>query len=122
MKKKNAAAVLTPPEPMENWVEDEPVPFAGDENAEVIKLKVGESVQGEIIDIIDSKKWPGRRIYKIQDDDGEKVKVILGTVMLDRLMAPKATGDLVKILRTQDQPSEKGNPLQTYKTFKIKES
>jgi len=118
MKKKTVAA--TPPEPVEEWVEDAPVPFAGDENAEVVKLQVGESVQGEIIDIIDSKKWPDRKIYKIQDGEGEKVKVILGTTMLDRLMKPKAVGDLVKILRAQDIDNKKGNPLQTYKTFKIK--
>ncbi|MCJ7572121.1 MAG: hypothetical protein MUO82_09650, partial [Candidatus Thermoplasmatota archaeon] len=77
-------------------MEDDPVPFPGDENAEVIKLAIGESVEGELVDIVESKKWPGRRIYKIQEFGGDKVNVVLGTVMLDRLMTHKSVGEKVK--------------------------
>ena len=117
-KKKQSPAV--PPKPIPSWVEDEQPPFPGDENAEVVKLQPGESVEGEIVDIVESKKWPSRRIYKIQARGNERVSVILGTTMLDRLMSKKAIGDLVRIERRQDQPSEKGNPLQVYKTFSMK--
>jgi hypothetical protein len=122
MKKKKVAAVETPPKPVVSWVEDEPVPFAGDENAKVIKLAVGESTDGEIVDIVESKKWPGRKIYKLKEFDSDKINVLLGTVVLDRLMSSKAVGDKLKILRLPDQPSDKGNPTQVYKTFTLKES
>jgi len=112
MKKKQDDA---PPAPM-LWDEDPPVPFEGDENAEVVKLQPGQSVEGEIVDIIDSRRWPGRRIYKIQGE-GDKVSVVLGTTMLDRLMIKKIVGDKVKIQRLADRPTDKGNPLQIYKTY-----
>ena len=117
-KKKQSPAV--PPKPIPSWVEDEQPPFPGDENAEVVKLQPGESVEGEIVDIIESKRWPGRRIYKIQAQDSDKISVILGTTMLDRLMSKKAIGDVVRIERLNDQPSDKGNALQVYKTFSMK--
>ena len=122
MKKKNNTASETTPKPITNWVEDDPVPFPGDENAEVIKLGINESCEGTLIDVVESRKWPGRKIYKIQEFGGDKVNVVLGTVMLDRLMTHKSVGEKVKIQRLQDQPSEKGNPTQIYKTFKPEES
>jgi len=118
MKKK---PVVPSSEPEDEWVEDPPEPFENDENAEVRKLQVGENVEGELIDIRPSKKWPSRNIYKFRELRGEHVDVIVGTTMLDRLLKKKAVGDKIRIQRLADQPSDKGNPLQVYKTFTLKQ-
>lgn len=114
MKKKSDV----PPAPLTDWVEEEPQPFPGDENAEVVKLQVGQSVEGEIVGLVDSKKWAGHRVIKIKEAGSDHVNVILGTTMLDRKMSGKKIGDIVKITRMPDQPSDKGNNLQVYKVFK----
>jgi hypothetical protein len=108
------------PEPLPEWIEDEKAPFPDDEDAEVIKLQVNENIEGELIDIIASTKWKGRNIYKIKEKDNDTIKVLLGTTILDRQMMNKSIGDQVKIDRIQDQPTDKGNPLQMYKTYSQK--
>jgi hypothetical protein len=107
------------PKPLLEWQEDEPVSFPDDENSEVLKLQVSESISGKIIDIIASTSWKGRSIYKI-DDGTDVTKVLLGTTVLDRLMSNKNIGDWVKIERILDKPTDKGNPLQQYKTYSRK--
>lgn len=98
------------------WKEDPDIPFS-DEAAEVIKLQVGESVEGVLMDVFDSVKWPGKKIYKIKAKNDDVVKVIVGTTNLDRLMSVKKVGELVKIERHDDVPRKSGNPLQIYKTY-----
>jgi len=99
------------------WIEDDPVPFPDDENSEVVKLQSGESLSGTIIDILDSTKWKGRKIYKIKEQNNDITKVLLGTTVLDRQMSNKKIGDYVKIERLADTPTDKGNPLQNWKTY-----
>jgi len=104
------------PETLPEWEEDEKAPFPDDENSEVRKLQVGETIKGKIVDIIASTSWKGRNIYKIDDGSGV-IKVLLGTTMLDRQMSAKSVGDHVKIERIQDKPTDKGNPFQQYRTY-----
>jgi hypothetical protein len=108
------------PEPLPEWTEDEKVPFPDDEDAEVIKLPVNESIEGELVDIVASTKWKGRNIYKIRENSNDTIKVLLGTTMLDRQMSTKHVGDFVKIKRIMDRPTDKGNPLQQYRTYSKK--
>ena len=61
------------------WKEDPEIPFS-DEAAEVIKLQIGESVEGVLTDVFDSVKWPGKKIYKIKAKNDDVLKVIVGTV------------------------------------------
>ena len=96
------------------------MPFPDDENSEVIKPNVGEIVSGKLIEKFPSKRWQGRTIYKIKELKGDKIKVILGTSVLDRLMSVKEIGCHVAIKRLEDIPTDKGNPMQAWKTFTLK--
>jgi len=98
------------------WKPDEETHYS-DEEAIVIKLKPNESIEGILTDVYDSKKWVGKKIYKIKVKNDDITKVLVGTTMLDRLMSTKKVGDQVKILRKEDIPRLTGNPLQCYKTF-----
>jgi hypothetical protein len=91
----------------DQWEQDE-IPK---DDAEVIKLKVGESIEGLLTDKLQSSKYD-TMIYKIKCKDDELVKIILGTTLLDHLMKDKPVGDLVKIERLADSPSKQGKPLQ----------
>ena len=98
------------------WKKDPEVPFS-DEAAEVIKLKVGESIEGVLMKVLDSVKWPGKMIYKIKVKNDDVLKVLVGTTNLDRMMSTKNVGDLVKIERKEDIPQKIGSPLQIYETY-----
>jgi hypothetical protein len=97
------------------WVKDE-VP---QDDAEVVKLKVRESIEGILTDRLQSRKYE-TMIYKIKVKDDPITKVILGTTILDRMMKDKKIGDLVKIERTEDSPSSQGKPLQNWVTYSAK--
>jgi len=98
----------------EEWIEDEDT---YDEDAEFINLEVGDSIEGIIVDIYPSKKFEGRKIYKIQEQGKDHPSLIFGTSMLDRKLSARAAGDEIRIIRENDQPSDKGNPLQVYQTY-----
>ncbi len=100
----------------EDWIEDE-VKIEYEDDADVIKLKVGDSIQGLLIDVWKSKKFPGRNCYKIKTGDDDREKILLGTTVLDGAMKTKEIGEEVKIIRVDDVPSDKGNPTQIYRTF-----
>jgi hypothetical protein len=104
-------------ETLPEWTEDETVPFPDDENSEVIKLQVDEYIEGKLVDIVPSTTWKGRNIYKVKEKDRDTIKVLLGTTILDRQMSTKSVGDYVKIERLMDKPTDKGNPLQQYRTY-----
>lgn len=93
------------------WEEDE-----YEDDAEVLKLKVGESIEGLLIDKYESSKYEAG-IYKIKVKDEEIPKIIIGTTILDKMMKNKEIGELVKIERLFDKPSSKGKPIQQWKTF-----
>ena len=98
------------------WIADE-----YEDDAEVIKIQVGESIEGLLIDKYSSKKW-NTNIYKIKVKNDEKPKVLLGTTILDKMMANKEINEEVKIERLEDKPSDKGNPIQQWKTYHKKEN
>jgi hypothetical protein len=95
-----------------SWEKDE-VP---QDDAEVVKLNVGESIAGILVDKLQSRKYD-TQIYKIQVKDDPVTKVLLGTTILDKLMKDKVVGDLVKIERKQDSPTAQGKPLQNWVTY-----
>ena len=85
------------------------------------KIKVGEPLEGILQEKYPSKKYEGKYIYRIKPSDGGKIKVLIGTRNLDKVMAAKKVGCAIKIERLEDTPSDKGNPLQNYKTYSPKE-
>jgi predicted SpoU family rRNA methylase len=98
-----------------SWEKDE----APRDDAEVIKLKVGQSVEGILVDRLESKKYD-TFIYKIKVKNDPIVKVILGTTILDKLMKDKELTSFVKIERIADSPSSQGKPLQNWVTYHAK--
>ena len=101
-------------EQTEIWEEDADT---YDEDLEFIQLNVGDTLQGIVIEIIPSKKYVGRNTYKIQTKESEQPTLLFGTSMLDRKLQEREAGDEIKIIREADIPTDKGNPLQVYKTF-----
>lgn len=96
------------------WVEDE-----HDSDAEVIKLQVGESIEGLLLDKYPSRKF-NSQIYKIQVKGDDLPKIIVGTTILDKMMKNKEITTLVKIERLADgEDTSKGNPLQNWKTYHL---
>ena len=95
------------------WVEDE-----YDTDAEVIKLQVGEGVEGLLLDKYPSSKWKAQ-IYKIQVKDDDIPKIVVGTTILDKMMKNKELNEPVRIERLEDKPSQKGNPVQHWKTYHL---
>lgn len=97
------------------WVADD-----YDDSAEVIKLQVGESIEGLLLDKYPSVKWKPHMIFKIQVKDDEIPKIIVGTTILDKMMKNKEISEVVKIERLADGvDSSKGNPLQNWKTYHL---
>jgi len=85
-------------------------------DAEVVKLQVGESIEGLLTDKYPSTKYEVQ-IYKIKVKDDDLSKIVMGTTILDKMMKNKEVGEPVKIERLEDKPSEKGNPIQNWKTY-----
>jgi len=98
------------------WEEDEVI-VEYDDDADVIKLEIGEAIEGTLVDKWDSKRYAGRKMYRIKVKGDEKEKIIPGTTVLDSRMANKEIGEEVRIVRESNVPSDKGNPTQIYKTF-----
>ena len=99
------------------WVKDE----SYDEEGEVVKLKIGESIEGLLVDKFPSTKY-NTSIYKIKDKDDEKIKIIIGTTILDKLMQPKEIGEIVKIKRLEDGKSQRGVEFQNWETYHLHRS
>lgn len=93
------------------WEKDE----QGDDEADVIKLKVGESIEGVLMDKYDSPKY-GCGIYKIKVKNDDRLKIILGTTLLDKMMGKREIHEMVKIERLPDQKSGSGR---TYQVFEV---
>ena len=93
------------------WIEDEE-----ENDAEVVKLQVGESVEGIYLDKVYSHKYE-TNCYKIKPKDSETAKIIVGTTILDKKMATKKLTELVKIERVEDGKNQKGQSYQNWKTY-----
>lgn len=98
------------------WDKDKP-----EEDAEVVKLQVDESIEGLLTDMFKSTKY-NAMIYKIKVKDEKLVKVIVGTTILDKLMVPKAIGDEVKIKRLDDTTNQKGQSVHNWETYHLHKS
>lgn len=101
----------------DKWVKDESL----EEEGEVVKLKVGESIEGLLVDKFPSTKY-NTSIYKIKDKDDDKIKIIIGTTILDKLMQPKEIGEVVKIKRLEDGLSQRGVEFQNWETYHLHRS
>lgn len=97
------------------WEKDEE-----DLDAEVVKLGVGESIEGIFIDQFHSGKH-NAECYKIKGKDDEKAKIILATTILEKKMSNKKIGDTVKIERVEDGTNQAGVTYQKYETYHDKE-
>lgn len=98
------------------WERDEP-----DDDAEVIKLQVGEGIEGLLTEKFKSSKY-NAMIYKIKVKDEEKIKIIVGTTILDKLMGTKETGEEVKIKRLEDTTNQKGQTVFNWETYHLHRS
>jgi len=101
---------------VDQWEKDESY-----EEGEVVKLAVGESIEGLLIDKYASVKY-NTCIYKIKDKHDDSIKVVLGTTILDKLMEPKQIGDVVKIKRLSDNVSQGGRSYQNWETYHLHRS
>ena len=93
------------------YVKDKPA------DGEVIKLQVGEFIQGLLLDRFPSKKFKGKMIYKIKEKSDPVVKVLVGTTMLDKVLSAYEVNDLVLVKRLEDIHSDNPNDMQQYITF-----
>jgi hypothetical protein len=89
-------------------------------DGQVIKLKVGESIEGTLISIDQSSRY-NSGIYKIKTKDSDIPKVLLGTTMLDRKLKIIELGTQVKIKRDKDAATDKGQPMHIYHVYTRKE-
>jgi len=92
-----------------------------DEDGEVIKLQIGESIEGLLIDVVKSVKY-NAMIYKIKVENNKLIKIIVGTTILDKLMLPKVIGDEVKIKRLEDNVNQKGQTVFNWETYHLHKS
>jgi len=90
-----------------------------DEEAEVVKLEVGDSIEGLYLDKIESKKYECM-CYKIKEHDNPIPKVILSTTVLEKMMESKSIGDLVKIKRIEDGTNQAGQKYSRWETYHVK--
>jgi len=100
----------------QKWEIDKP-----EEDAEVVKLQINESIEGLLSDMFKSTKY-NAMIYKIKVKDEKLVKVIVGTTILDKLMLPKVVGDEVKIRRLDDTTNQKGQSVHNWETYHLHKS
>ena len=98
-----------------NWEKDEE-----GLDAEVVKLGVGESIEGIFIEQFHSGKH-NAECYKIKPIDSDKAKIILATTILEKRMSNKTIGDLVKIERVEDGKNQAGVTYQNYETYHDKD-
>ncbi len=94
-----------------NWVKDQT-----EAEGEVLKLQVGESVEGMLIDKFESKKY-NAGVYKIKVKDDDIPKVLLGTTILDKVMKTKEIGVEIKIVRLDDSVNQAGQNVQHWETY-----
>lgn len=97
------------------WKEDEPL------GGEIIKLEIGESIEGILIAKFKSKKWENRYVYRIKPFNSNEIKILIGTTLLDQAMSDKIIGKPIKIKRIEDIDSGKEHPCHNFKTYTSEE-
>ena len=99
----------------EKFIKDTPP----EDDGVVIKLEIGETIAGLLLDKYPSTKYTGKQIYKIKVKDDDTPKVILGTTILDKWMKNKNVNEEIMIKRLPDIPTDKAQPMQDYETYHI---
>lgn len=94
-----------------DWEKDEDV----SDDAEVIKLEIGDSIEGILLEKKPSDIFG--MVYKIKTRDSELPKIICGTTILNKRMGPREVGEEVRILRIADVKTSKGRFAHQYDTF-----
>ena len=89
-------------------------------DGEVVKLEIGDSITGKLVEKSTSHKYNNCGIYKLLQENDPVPKIILGSKQLDRTMALIEIGTQVKIFFEGTKPSDKGNKMKVFKVF-IKE-
>ena len=97
------------------WVKDE----EESEDAEQIKLEVGESVEGLLLDKFDFEGGFGKRNwgYIIKVKDKEHPVLLFGCTMLNKKMLGKQLNTEICIERMPDQKNKVGVSYQVYETY-----
>jgi len=95
------------------WEKDE------SEEAEVVKLSVGDAIEGLYLDKVESKKYECM-CYKIQVHNDPIPKIVLSTTVLERMMEAKNIGDLVKIVRIEDGTNQAGQKYSRWETYHVR--
>ena len=98
------------------WVKDEE---DYEDDADVVKLDVGESIEGILVEIKESSIFG--KIYKLKVKDDERYKIVCGTTVLNTKMGNKQTGDEVLIERVEDKKNQTGRTYQDYITYSREE-
>jgi len=97
------------------WIEDEEEA----DDKETIKLEIGESVKGILMDKFEFEDNFGKKnwgyVFKTADKDHNVL--LFGTPILNRLMLTKAVNDEVCIERIEDKKSKAGRMCHNFKTY-----
>ena len=93
------------------WVKDEEV----SDDAEVVKLEVGESICGVLLEKKPSDIFG--MVYKIKTKEKELPQIVCGTTILNKKMANKSEGDEILIERLADVKSKKGHLVHDFEMY-----
>ena len=104
---------------LDEWIEDTEPDNNEDEEVKFIKLEIGDSIEGLLLDKITSNKRYKKdtHYYKIKIPDDPIHKMLRGTTVLDRKMATREIGEPIRIERLPDQQTDDGVTYQVYKTY-----
>ena len=93
------------------WIEDEDT----SDDAEVLKLEIGESIEGVLLEKKPSDTFGF--VYKIKTKERELPQIVCGTTILNRKMEGKEAGVEVLIERVKDVKTSKGRWLHDFKVY-----
>jgi len=95
------------------WVKDSDDQY--DDDADVVKLDVGESIEG----LLEAKKHSNLfgYVYKFKVKGDSRFKILCGTTVLNTKMANKQVGDEIMVERLKDAKNQAGRSYQVYETY-----
>jgi len=98
----------------DEWIKDED---DFEDDADVIKLEINESIKGLLLEKKQSDLFGF--VYKIKVKDDDRPKIICGTTVLNSKMANKQIGEPIMIERVKDGKNKKGVNYQLYETYHL---
>ena len=87
------------------------------DDADVVKLDVGETIDGLLVDKKVSRKYG--MVFKLKKDDDPRFKVLPGTVILNRKFEDVELNTEVKVERLNDKQTKDGFDIQDYDVWYI---